>query len=395
MPKYDLPEASLAPLFVKSIYSLASSSSTSAVAATQVPSRALAQSASSIDDQSSPNNIVPISMPQLPTRTRTQATSSANHQFNSSSSSSPAIAVSQIPISQSSSSINHQSISIDSISPIPASHLADIPRVHNTSSSSTLAPVITQLSNNALSQSPSSINHQSSSSFNNDALPTQLQQLPFNTETHNTSSVGYQSSPSSSLNSNPSHILPSDSMLTDHPPAQIFPTTTLAVIAGSSATQTIVPGGTVSSAVGLANATLARIGIVLPGASATPGEMANSAIGNGGNGVEVVQIFPTTTLIVSIVSLVPTAATSNVQGGPVVEMSASMDIIAPGTSAIQNGWGNGSRVVTGNGNPTESASGRTNVPIGFTGGAEGVNGWSNWLLGFGILVWEVGMVFWM
>ena len=139
---------------------------------------------------------------------------------------------------------------------------------------------------------------------------------------------------------------------------------------------------------------LAGIGIVPSGASATPDEVANSAIGNGGNGVEVVQIFPTTTLIVSIVSSVPTAAISTVQG-PVVTISASMGIIASGTSAIQNGWGNGSRVATGNGNPTESVPGHTNVSTVFTGGAEGVNGWSNWLLGFGILVWKVGMMSWL
>ena len=400
-----VPDLSSNPMTLpfNSITQRTSSSSTPAAAATQIPNKALAQSATSIDDQTSPNNIVPISMPQLPSRTRAQATSSANHQFSSSSSNSPANALSRVAIFQSSSLINDQSISIDSILPIPASHLADIPSIHDTSSSSTLAPVVTQLSNDALSQFPSSINHQSSSSFNYDALLTQLQQLPFSTVIHNTSSVGNQSSPSSSFNSNPSHILPSDSMLTNHPPAQNLPTTTLAVIAGSVATQFTAPSA-VTNALGLE---LTETGIVPPGASATPGEIANSAIGYGGDGIEIVQIFPTTTLIVSIVSSFPTAVISTVQG-PVVTILASMGIIAPGTSAMQHGGVNGSSVVkgggsvtgsdgaaTGSGNPTETVPGRTNISTVFTGGTKGVNGWSSWLLGFGILVWEVGMLYWM
>ena len=121
--------------------------------------------------------------------------------------------------------------------------------------------------------------------------------------------------------------------------------------------------------------------------------MANSATANGGNGAEVAQILPTTTLIISAISSFPTTTISTMQGS-VVAISASRGIIAPGTSAIQNG-GNGSRVITGSGNPTESVPGHTNVSTVFTGGAEGGSGWSNWLLVFGILGWEVAMVYWI
>ena len=317
------------------------------------------QSTSSILQPASSSSSLAVTVIPLPDNPVALYTSSI-------SSSSPAITVSQMPISQSSSSTNYQSISVNSISPIPASHLADTPRIHSTSSSSTLAPVVTQLSNNAISQYPSPIYHQSSSSFNNGALPSQLQQLSFNTVTHNTSSVGYQGSPSSSLNSNPSHTLPLDSTLTDSPLAQIFPATTLAVITDSLATQTTVPGA-VTGVGGLGIVELTETGIVPTGASAM----------------------------------------STAQG-PVATISASMGIFSPGTSAMQHGGVNGSSVITGGGsatgsdgaatgkgNSTKSVPGHTNVSTVFTGGTERVNGWSNRLLGFGLLVWEVGMVFWV
>ena len=374
-----------------------STSSSSVVSVTQLPNNPVAQSTSSIENQASSDKILPSLMPQLPSFPRVQATSSTTHQIgsSSSSSSSPAIAVSQnlnSPISQFSSSIKHEAISTNNISPIPASQLPDTSRVQSTSSSSTLANAVTPLPNHPMSQTPSSINQQSSSSFNTDTPPSQLQQLSFNTVIHVIPSMGYQTS--SSSNSNPSQTLLSDSMVTDHPPTPIFPTITLDLLTSPLAIQTIAPEATTSSAVGLANAMLAGMSIVPPEASTTPDKGTNGGLESGGNGVEVVQIFPTATLIVSIVSSVPTAATSTVQG-PVVTISASMGIIAPGTSAIQNGWGNGSRVATGNGNPTESVPGHTNVSTVFTGGAEGVNGWSNWLLGFGILVWDVAMIFWL
>ena len=184
----------------------------------------------------------------------------------------------------------------------------------------------------------------------------------------------------------------------------------------------------------MGDAILAGLGIVPPEASATPGETANTAIDIGGDGVEVVQIFPITTLIVSTISSIPTATTSTVE--TTVPISASLGVVTLGTSVIQSGGnggggGNGSSAVTANasamgsrsttgnvsatvsgsttrsvsttgsgnpteiGNPTETASGHTSVPVVPTGAAEGVTRWESWWLEFGLLVWGVGMVYWI
>ena len=226
-------------------------------------------------------------------------------------------------------------------------------------------------------------------------------------------------------------------MLTDHSPAQIYNATTLAIIPGPSATQNTLPAAAGSSAVGPANATLAGISTLPPQASATPGGKANGATGSGGNGAEVVQVFSTTTLVVSIVFSVPAATTSTV--APIVSISACMGIVPPGTfatsiepasSTIQSGGnggggGNGSSLVTGSGittpsgsatgsssatgsgsatrsslvtgsgTATESVSSHTSVPVVPTGGAEGATRWESWWLELGILVWGFGMVFWL
>ena len=327
----------------------------------------------------------------------------------------------------------------------------------NSSSSSSVFSVI-QAPKSLMAQSTSPIDHESSSSFNNNIPPTSLPHLPSKTVPPTATSMNHQtsSSSSSSSNGNPFQTLLSNSMLTNHPPAQNLPTTTLVGVPVPTAVQTVLLEIVISSAAGLADAILAGMGIVPPGASATPGEVANGAIESVGNGVEVVQIFPTTTLIVSTVSSVPAAATSIVEG-PIVLLSASMGILPPvatatpgkpANSAMQSGGnagggGNRSSVVTGSGsatgsslvtgsgsatgrgiatgsgiatgrgsatgrgiatgsgsstgsgNPTESGSGRTNVPIVPTAGAEGINGWQTWWLGFEILVWGVGMVYWM
>ena len=175
-----------------------------------------------------------------------------------------------------------------------------------------------------------------------------------------------------------------------------------------------------TSAVGLANAILAGMPILPLEVSAPPGKVANSAIESGGNGIEVVQIFLITTLIVSTVSSVPAAATSAVEG-PIVLISAGTGIIPSGKSATLGasansaipsggsvgggdkggGGGNRSSVITGSGsttgsgNPTESVSGHTTVPIVSTGGAEGVTRCDSWWLKFEMLVWGLGMVYWM
>ena len=107
--------------------------------------------------------------------------------------------------------------------------------------------------------------------------------------------------------------------------------------------------------------------------------------------------------------------------GAVEPISVGTGIVSPGTSATlgepadnaipsggnvgvgdkEGGGGNGSSVITGSGstpgtgNPTESVSGHTNVPVVSTGGAEGVTRCESWWLEFGILVWGVRMVYWV
>lgn len=152
---------------------------------------------------------------------------------------------------------------------------------------------------------------------------------------------------------------------------------------------------------------MAGTGILPLEESATPDKVANAAIESVGNGVEIVQTLPTTAFIVFNIPLVAAAADSSVE--LIVPISASMGIVPPGTSAasvtpakstIQSG-GNGSSAVTGSGtttgsgNPTESISGQTNVPIISTGEAKVVNRWESWWLKFEMLVWGLGMVYWM
>ncbi|KAK0512307.1 hypothetical protein JMJ35_005435 [Cladonia borealis] len=256
------------------------------------------------------------------------------------------------------------------------------------------------------------VSNQDQNSVTSNAVVT-IPQHAFKTVPHPTTSMEYQTSSSSHSTRNPFQTIYSNSTLTNHSPAHNPPTTTLAGVPVPTAVQTVLLEVIISSGAGLGDAILAGLGIVPPGASATPGETANSAIDIG---VEVVQILPTTTLIVSAISSIPTAATSAVP--PIVSISASLGVVSLGTSAILSGGnessavtanasamgsgsttGTGSAIVsittTGSGNPTESASGHTSVPVVPTGGAEGANVCENWWLEFGLLVWGVGMVFWM
>ncbi len=225
----------------------------------------------------------------------------------------------------------------------PSGTMAQIFNSIQDQSSVTSNPVVTApqssgnlVTDNTVTQSPSFINHQSSSSFNNDIPSTLLLHIPSNTVTHTTASMDYQTS--SSSNGNPSQTLPLDSMLNDHPPAQTFPATTLAVVPIPTAAQTALPAVFASSVMGLGDAISAGTGIVQSGASATPGKPASGVIQSGGNG----------------------------------------------------SWS-----AMGSGSATKSVSGQTSVPYVFTGGAEKVDWWESWFLGFGILLCGVGMVYWV
>ena len=255
---------------------------------------------------------------------------------------------------------------------------------------------------NTMAQTPISTQDQKSANSN----PVITLPQPFiKTVPPTTTSMDYQTNPSS--NRNRIQTLPSNSTLTDHPPVQNLPSTTLVGVPVPTAVQTVLLEVIISSAAGLGDAISAGMVILPPGASAMRLEMVNGAIESVTNGIEVVHIFPTTTLIFSTVSSVTAAATNAVQ-----PMSASLGTIPRGPSAIKTsgnggGGGNGSSVVTGTGGytgtgsttgssvSTESVPSHTAVPVVPTGGAKGANGWEIWWPGFEVLVWGVQMVFWM
>ena len=156
-----------------------------------------------------------------------------------------------------------------------------------------------------------------------------------------------------------------------------------------------------TSATELIDLISASTGIVPSGASATLGKAVNGATESGSNTAGPVQSFRTTTLVIP---LVPAAATNTTglihpisAGTGILPSKASATPGKPANGGIQSGGngGGGGGGGNGNGSATGSVVGQTSVPTVSTGGAEGVNGWENWWLGFGILVCGVGMVYWV
>ena len=251
----------------------------------------------------------------------------------------------------------------------------------STSSSSVVSD--TQLPKTLMAQSSSRINHSSRSSVNNDkTLLTSFPHPTSKTGPHAATSISYQTSSSSSSSSNcdPSPTNPSDSMPTGQLPTHAFPATTLVVVVVPLATQTIVPEATASSAVGLVHTILAGMGIVPPGASASPGKTVYSAIQSGSNGSGSV------TGSGSITGTGITTGSGFTTGNGTATGTGS-------TTGSGTATGTGSPTVSRN--PTASVTGHTAVPTVSTGEAKAVHEWANRWLEFALLIWGVGMVYWM